>query len=167
MLSEKLRTYSCVFEHARVNVVLPRLRILELDELNVHPPPCGNSDGPSSFTLRAPRLRWLYWQNQFAERVRIDVGKPGSVEGGLIELVSIYTCELKFYQEQMMRMLRGLLPDVPPESIDDVTRPYRTQEKYEDGKDSDEEEATEEKITCDLTSLMSRALYLIAATYPS
>ncbi|KAL6897384.1 hypothetical protein ACP4OV_007080 [Aristida adscensionis] len=148
-LLEKLRTYSCVFEHARVDIVLPRLRILELDELNLHPPPCSNSDGPPfaeiiidapelemldvyctpwstrdyrSFTLQAPRLRWLYWQNQFAERVRIDVGKPGSVEGGLIELVSIYTRELKFYQEQMMRMLRGLLPDVPPESIDDVTR---------------------------------------------
>ncbi|KAL6897259.1 hypothetical protein ACP4OV_006955 [Aristida adscensionis] len=176
-LLEKLRTYSCVFEHARVDIVLPRLRILELDELNLHPPSCGNSDGPPfaeitidapelemldvyctpwstrdyrSFTVQAPRLRWLYWQNQFAERVRINVCKPGSVKEGWIELVSIYTRELKFYQGQMMRMLQGLLPDVPRESIDDVTRPYRTQGKYEDGEDIDEEEATEEKITCEL-----------------
>ena len=57
-----------------------------------------------------------------AERVAIDVGRPGSVKVGVIQLRSVYTREMEDYREQMMRMLRGLLPDLPPESIAGVAR---------------------------------------------
>jgi hypothetical protein len=67
--------------------------------------------------LRAPRLKVLRWRNQFAERVAIDVGRPGSVKVGVIQLRSpiYYSRKMEDYEEQMMRMLEGLLPDRPRE----------------------------------------------------
>nr|CAB3452467.1 unnamed protein product [Digitaria exilis] len=94
----------------------------ELLELDVNCGAPGSTADYKSFTLRAPRLHFLFWCNQFAERVAIDVGRPGSVKVGAIVLMTVYTRELKDYQEQMMRMLEGLLPDVPPESIADVSK---------------------------------------------
>ncbi|KAL6638983.1 hypothetical protein ACP70R_022713 [Stipagrostis hirtigluma subsp. patula] len=178
-LLEELVADSCKVLHPRVDIRLPHLKFLDLEEFDVRPR--GHSDGPpfgeitidapelaeldvdaspwntvdfKSFTLRAPRLKRLWWHHQFAERVRIDVGEPGSVEEGWIELMSVYSREIKYYDEQMMQMLAGLLNDVPPESIADVTRPYRTRVKYTEVEDG--EVTTEEKITCDLRALMSR-----------
>ncbi|KAL6639593.1 hypothetical protein ACP70R_023323 [Stipagrostis hirtigluma subsp. patula] len=181
-LLEELVTFSCKIEQARVDIRLPLLKFLDLVEFDVRPrghsdeAPFGEVtvDAPElvaldvdasrwstvdykSFTLRAPRLEHLYWHNQFAERVRIDVGKPCSVEAGWIEFMSIYTREIKHYRGQMMQMLAGLLPDVPPESVADITRPYRTRVKYTEVEE-DGEVTTEEKITCDLRALMSRGI---------
>jgi hypothetical protein len=54
--------------------------------------------------------------------VVINIGRPGNVKVGAIQLRSIYTREMADFREQMMRMLEGLLPDLPRESIADVTR---------------------------------------------
>ncbi|KAL6595089.1 hypothetical protein ACP70R_048192 [Stipagrostis hirtigluma subsp. patula] len=177
-LLEELDIFCTKIEQARVDIRLPLLKFLDLDELDVCPsgqlegPPFGyiTVDAPElveldvncepgstvdykSFTLRAPRLRLLRWYNQFAKRVHIDVGRPGSVKVGRIKFMSIHTREIKYYRVQMMLMLQGLLPNVPPESVADVTRPYRTRVKYTEVEDG--EVITEEKITCDLRALMS------------
>ncbi|KAF8690551.1 hypothetical protein HU200_040913 [Digitaria exilis] len=88
-----LDIWCCKIEHARVDIRLPFLRFMDLDELDISPddrcevPPFREItiDAPDykSFTLRAPRLRFLFWRNQFAERVAIDVGRPGSVNDDL------------------------------------------------------------------------------------
>ncbi|KAJ1288710.1 hypothetical protein BS78_02G109200 [Paspalum vaginatum] len=181
---EELDMFCCNIEHARVDIRLPCLRFLDMDHVDVRPP-CGKHgddeafgiitiDAPvllefdmdcgaagattdyKSFTLRAPGLRLLCWRNQFAERVVIDVGNPGSVKLGAIRLTTIYYREMEQYREQMMRMLQGLLPDLPPESVADVARPYLTQ--GECSSDSDDEEPKDEKLICDLTELMSRGI---------
>jgi hypothetical protein len=54
--------------------------------------------------------------------VHVDVGKPGGVKLGRIQLRSVYFRKMEYYREQMMRMLQGLLPDVPPESVADIAR---------------------------------------------
>ncbi|KAL6897385.1 hypothetical protein ACP4OV_007081 [Aristida adscensionis] len=123
----------------------------ELEMLNVYCTPWSTRDY-RLFTLRAPRLRWLYWQNQFAERVCIDVGKPGSVEGG----VDRARVDLHTRAQVLPRADDADAPRAPSRRAAGVhrrrhkVRPYRTLGKYEDGEDSDEEEATEEKITCEL-----------------
>nr|CAB3452465.1 unnamed protein product [Digitaria exilis] len=142
-LLEKLNISCAKVEHVRVDIRLPFLRFMNLDDLDVSPdgdserPPFGeitidapellrlavNCDWPEftadykSFTLRAPRLRRLFWQH-----VVINVGRPGSVKKGAIELRTIHRRDLKDYQEQMMRMLEGLLPDLPQENIADVSK---------------------------------------------
>ena len=63
----------------------------------------------------------MFWC-PMAERVAIDVGRPGSVKVGVIQLRSVYTREMEDYREQMMRMLQGLLPNIPPENLDDVAK---------------------------------------------
>ncbi|KAK3126735.1 hypothetical protein QOZ80_7AG0561550 [Eleusine coracana subsp. coracana] len=177
-LLEELDLFCCKIEQARVDIHLQHLKCLEMDSVDVSPerqhdgPPYGiiTIDAPElleldmifdpgctrdfkSFSLRAPKLRLLCWRNQFAERVRIDVGRPGSVKVGTIEFISVYFREIKYYREQMMRMLQGLLPDVPPESVADIARPYLT---LEECPDSDEDDDTvEEKLTCNLKALMS------------
>lgn len=133
-------------EHARVDIRLPLLRFMSLIDVDVSPhgrspgSPFGEIaiDAPEllelevdsfhgsadykSFSLRAPRLRLLAWRNQYAERVVINIGRPGNVKVGAIQLRSIYTREMADFREQMTRMLEGLLPDLPRESIADVTR---------------------------------------------
>ncbi|TVU39864.1 hypothetical protein EJB05_13307, partial [Eragrostis curvula] len=175
-LLEELELFCCKIEQARVDINLPHLKFLEMDSVDVghyEGPPFGHItvDAPElvrlymifepgctrdfkSFTLRAPKLQLLCWYNQFAERVHINIGKPGSVKDGKIEFMSVYFRKIEYYREQMMRMLQGLLPNVPPDSVADIVRPYIT---LEECPDSDSEDNTvEEKITCDLSALMSR-----------
>jgi len=52
----------------------------------------------------------------------LDVGRPGSVRFGGITLMSIDCRGMLYYREQMMRMLQGLLPNIPPENLDDVAK---------------------------------------------
>jgi hypothetical protein len=99
----------------------------ELEELVVN---CstGWSVEYKSFTLRAPAMRCLRWFEQFAEIVRIDVGKPGSVSRGTIqftsngELEEMSCREMKYYRAQMIVMLHGLLPHLPPWIVADIAR---------------------------------------------
>ncbi|PAN10247.1 LOW QUALITY PROTEIN: hypothetical protein PAHAL_2G081200 [Panicum hallii] len=178
---DELDIFCSRIEHARVDICLPLLRFIDLDEVDVSPDgrsggaPSGEItiDAPElleldvtcnagsttdykSFRLRAPRLRLLCWANQFAERVAID-GRPGSVTVGVIQLRSVYTREMKYYREQMMRMLRGLLPDLPKESIAGVARPFMKLEECVDS-DDDEDEPKDEKLTCDISALTSRGI---------
>ncbi|RCV10210.1 hypothetical protein SETIT_2G094100v2 [Setaria italica] len=120
----------------------------ELVELDVDCCASGSTVDYKSFKLRAPRLHLLCRRNPFAER------GPGSVKVGVIQLRSVYTREMKDYQEQMMRMLEGLLPDLPRESIAGVARPYMTLEECDDS-DDDEDEPKDKRLTCDITALMS------------
>ncbi|KAG2641019.1 uncharacterized protein LOC120666615 [Panicum virgatum] len=180
---DELDIFSSRIGHARVDVRLPLLRFIDLDEVDVSPedgrsggPPFGEItiDAPElleldvtcnagsttdykSFRVRAPRLRLLCWANQFAERVAIDVGRPGSVKVGVIQQRSVYTREMESSREQMMQMLGGLLPDLPPESIAGVARPYMTLGECVDS-DDDEDEPKQEKLTCDIDGLMSRGI---------
>ncbi|TVU39891.1 hypothetical protein EJB05_13335, partial [Eragrostis curvula] len=178
-LLEELDIIFCKIEQARVDICLPHLRFLGMTSVDVSPQ--GQHDGPpfghitvdapemeelsiwagermkgfKSFTLRAPKLQLLSWNNQFAERVHVDVGRPGSVEVGKIEFTSVYFGKIKKYWEQMMQMLQGLLPNVPPESVADIVRPYMTPEECPEAPDSDSDDHTvEKKLSCDLTALM-------------
>ncbi|TVU39863.1 hypothetical protein EJB05_13306, partial [Eragrostis curvula] len=174
-LLEELELICCKIKQDRVDINLPHLKFLEMDSVDVghyEGPPFGHItvDTPELvrlymifepgctrdfklFTLRAPKLQLLCWYNQFAERVHINIGKPGSVKDGKIEFMSVYFRKIEYYREQMMRMLQGLLPNVPPDSVADIVRPYITQEEC---PDSDSEDNTvEEKITCDLSAIMS------------
>jgi hypothetical protein len=82
----------------------------------------GTTTDYKSFTLRAPRLRLLCWRNQYAERMVIDVGRPGSVKFGAIRFMWISALQMECFREQMMRMLQGLLPSIAPENLDDVAK---------------------------------------------
>ncbi|KAL6642408.1 hypothetical protein ACP70R_020589 [Stipagrostis hirtigluma subsp. patula] len=119
-----------------------------------------------SFTLRAPKLRRLSWHEQFAERVRIDVGNPGSVTEGTIEFTSNgereeMSCrEMKHYRAQMMQMLRGLLPGLPAGSVADVAGPYMKVDERTVVEEDTGEVIPEETLTCDLGGLVSSAALL-------
>ncbi|PUZ69032.1 hypothetical protein GQ55_2G076200 [Panicum hallii var. hallii] len=162
---DELDIFCSRIEHARVDIRLPLLRFIDLDEVDVSPDgrsggaPFGEItiDAPELLELDSFRLRLLCWANQFAERVAIDVGRPGSVKVGVIQLRSVYTREMKCYREQMMRMLRGLLPDLPKESIAGVARPFMKLEECVDS-DDDEDEPKDEKLTCDISALTSRGI---------
>ncbi|TVU30072.1 hypothetical protein EJB05_21678 [Eragrostis curvula] len=67
--------------------------------------------------------------------------------------MSVYFRKMEYYREQMVRMLQGLLPNVPPDSVVDIARPYITLEECPDS--DSEENAVEEKITCDISALLS------------
>ncbi|KAF8731787.1 hypothetical protein HU200_015725 [Digitaria exilis] len=58
---------------------------------------------------------------------------------------------------QIMQILQGLLPDVPQESIADVSKPYITLEECNDSDDDDEDDK-DERLTCDIEALMSRGV---------
>ncbi|CAO2148035.1 unnamed protein product [Urochloa humidicola] len=151
---EDLEISRSTIEHdaARVDIRLPRLRVLDMDEVDVVGPEgviavdapemvvldvscgAGSTADLRSFSLRAPRLHVLCWNNQYAERVDMDAA---AVEVGVIrftelvqvdagrpdKVVSTYTRrQMKCYREQMTRMLQGLLPNLPPESIADVAK---------------------------------------------
>ncbi|KAF0908932.1 hypothetical protein E2562_030228 [Oryza meyeriana var. granulata] len=110
---EDLSLEDCTVEHRQVDIRLPRLKLLIMDDVNVWPrhryelAPFGHVtvDAPAletllvicstgwtveyeSFTLRAPALRRLSWWEQFTERVLLDVGMPGAVTEGTIEFKS-------------------------------------------------------------------------------
>ena len=147
-LLEELSLSSCDIRQARVDIRLPRLRFLDMDTVDVAPHGRSSTEAPygvitidapeltelemdcragattdyRSFTLRAPRLRLLCWRNQYSERMVLDVGRPGSVRFGGITLMSIYSPGIMYYREQMMRMLQGLLPNIPLEDLDDVAK---------------------------------------------
>ncbi|TVU26062.1 hypothetical protein EJB05_28591, partial [Eragrostis curvula] len=135
-----------------VTVVAPAVEVLIVN-CNV-----GCESDYRSFTLRAPRLRGLAWHNQFAEHMDMDVGSPGGVAEGVIELTwngAFLRRSSKEYRALMMRMLEGLLPELPLEQLADAVRPYIALDKYMvDGTDEDEL-LPEEKLTCDLDALMS------------
>ncbi|TVU26060.1 hypothetical protein EJB05_28589 [Eragrostis curvula] len=88
----------------------------------------------------------------------MDVGSPGGVAEGVIELTwngAFLRRSSKEYRALMMRMLEGLLPELPLEQLADAVRPYIALDKYMvDGTDEDEL-LPEEKLTCDLDALMS------------
>ncbi|CAN6171506.1 unnamed protein product [Urochloa humidicola] len=124
---EDLRIIDSMMELSRVDIQLPLLKRLQMDEAYFIPDANIAVDVPEledldvcseagyaaadyhSFTLRAPRLRCLTWSDQFAERVHIDVGKPGTVTSGRIEFTSSrafhYCREMEDIRVQMMRML--------------------------------------------------------------
>jgi hypothetical protein len=147
---EHLGIFNCEIEQARVDIRLPLLKSLDMDHVDVgaHGDSIGSPfgditvDAPEledlevncsagctadykSFTLRAPMLRYLHWHNQFAERVAIDVGSPGSVAEGKIQFEwnQESSCrDMKRYKAQMMRMLEGLMPKLSAERVADAAR---------------------------------------------
>ncbi|CAL5089602.1 unnamed protein product [Urochloa decumbens] len=181
---EDLDISSSTIEHGRVDIRLPRLRYLDMDDVDVVGPPgvvavdapemveldvycsAGCTADLRSFSLRAPRLRVLRWENQYAERVHMDAA---AVEVGVIRftervdvdagrparVVSTYTRQMKCYREQMTRMLQGLLPNLPPERIADVSKPCMELEVHlhHEVDEYTGEMTKEEKLTCDLKAL--------------
>ncbi|RLM87479.1 uncharacterized protein C2845_PM04G06350 [Panicum miliaceum] len=111
-LLEHLGVSFSTVEQARVDIRLPLLKSLDMEDVDVRPhddsfEPFGQVtiDAPEleelvltstsggtaeyrSFTLRAPRLRYLGYHNQFTGRVDVDVGRPGSVRAGSISFES-------------------------------------------------------------------------------
>ncbi|CAN6180389.1 unnamed protein product [Urochloa humidicola] len=183
-LLEHLGVFSSRIEQARVDIGLPLLKSLEMEDVNVRPhenflEPFGEVtiDAPEledlelrsttgatavyrSFALRAPRLRHLSYHNQFvAGSVDIDVGRPnGSVRSGSISFESNaeFMCpEMKLCSKQIMRMLECLLPELSPEDIANTTRPHMKLDKYSVEGFEVGEMIPEERLTCDLTAVMS------------
>jgi len=132
--------FECSIELACVHIDLPLLRSLrmdqaygaarvaidapELEELDVNCSAGYTGADYWSFTLRAPRLRRLTWSEQFAERVHIDVGRPGSVTSGRIKFTWEPVCcrAMEDLRAQMARILEGLLPELSPEGVADAAR---------------------------------------------
>ncbi|CAL5079439.1 unnamed protein product [Urochloa decumbens] len=182
-LLEHLGVFSSRIEEARVDIRLPLLKSLEMEDVNIRPhedflEPFGEVaiDAPEleelelrsttgatavyrSLTLRAPRLRHLGYHNQFvAGEVDIDVGRPGSVRAGSISFesnVEIMCPEMKLCRMQMMRMLEGLLPELSPEDVANAVRPHMKLDKYSVEGFEVGEMIPEEKLTCDLSAVMS------------
>ncbi|CAL5066249.1 unnamed protein product [Urochloa decumbens] len=182
-LLEHLGVFSSRIEQARVDIRLPLLKSLEMEDVNIRPhedflDPFGEVaiDAPEleelelrsttgatavyrSFTLRAPRLRHLGYHNQsVAGEVDIDVGRPGSVRAGSISFesnVEIMCPEMKLCRMQMMRMLEGLLPELSPEDVANAARPHMKLDKYSVEGFEVGEMIPEEKLTCDLSAVMS------------
>lgn len=155
-LLERLRIESCRVERRAAVVRLPRLKLLAMEDIDDgsagrENAPFGDVavDAPEleelavscstrwavdyrCFSVRAPVLRRLRWREQFAQRVRVDVGNPGRVSEGTIEFTfngdrnDMSCCEMKFFHAQMMKMLRGILPNLTPSSIADIARLQRT-----------------------------------------
>ncbi|CAM0943989.1 unnamed protein product [Alopecurus aequalis] len=185
-LLEHLAIWESTIKHPCVNIRLPHLKSLDMYDVDIELPgdffyPYGDVivDAPDleeldvicttgctveykSFTLRAPAMRYLLWSEQFVERVRIDVGKPGSVSGGMIRFTSnglleeMRYREMKEYRAQMIQMLHGLLPDLPRETVADTARPYMMSKTRTVMDEDLGEMVPEETLTCDLRRLMSR-----------
>ncbi|CAN6165687.1 unnamed protein product [Urochloa humidicola] len=173
---ENLRIIDATVEVARVDIRLPLLKSLEMDDVYVTPHagitvdaaeleelhvvcPEGGSSDYKSFTLRAPRLRCLVWKEQFVERIFIDVGRPSSVTSGRIRFTwghRFEECrEMKDFRAQTVRMLEGLLPELSPECVAHAARPYMSLDKYTIKDPNTSEPITWDKLTCDLGALMS------------
>ncbi|OEL21387.1 hypothetical protein BAE44_0017591 [Dichanthelium oligosanthes] len=134
---------------------LPSLRSLTLDSVTVEAP-----FPPSAWCPRLEGLPYLKTlkMNEFAERLDVDVGTTGSVTSGRIKFTWVFDgcSEMEDFGAQMMRMLEGLLPDLPPECVANAARPYMMLDKYTVEEDSDfSEPILEEELTCDLSGLMS------------
>ncbi|RCV10844.1 hypothetical protein SETIT_2G141200v2 [Setaria italica] len=152
-------------EHARVDIRLPALKSLDMDDVDVSVPGDHDGSGPccgditvdapmleavelkgtaewtveyKSFTLRAPRLRCLSWYGQYTRQRE----EP-------------YSRDMKYFRAQMLQMLQGLLPDLPPETVANVARPYMTVDAYTVEAEGTGEMIPEERLTCNLTALMS------------
>ncbi|RLM85268.1 hypothetical protein C2845_PM04G06340 [Panicum miliaceum] len=54
-----------------------------------------------------------------------------------------------------MRMLEGLLPELSPEDVADAARPHLTLDKYSVESFDSGKMIPEEKLTCDLSALMT------------
>lgn len=146
-----LHVWETSIQEERVDICFPRLKHLNLFDIDVSPrngfeEPFGDVtiDAPEleslnvdletectvscefkSFTLRAPRLRCLNWHNQSAERTVIDVGRPPSniIEGRIVfKWFLNEDSEKTVCEAQMMRMLRGFLPELSPERVADAVR---------------------------------------------
>ncbi|CAN6213624.1 unnamed protein product [Urochloa humidicola] len=182
-LLEHLGVFSSRIEEARVDIRLPLLKSLEMEDVNVRPydyflEPFGDvaintpeleelelrsTTGATaeyrSLTLRAPRLRHLGYHNQFvAGSVDIDVGRPGSVMSGSISFESNaeFTCpEMKLCRKQIMQMLEYLLPELSPEEVANAARPHMKLGKYSVEGFEVGEMIPEERLTCNLTAIMS------------
>ncbi|CAN6180398.1 unnamed protein product [Urochloa humidicola] len=173
---EDLCIFSSMMELSRVDIRLPLLKRLEMDDAYFNPEADIAVDAPEleeldvgceaggapvyrSFTLRAPRLRCLVWSELFVDRVSIDVGRPGSVASGHIRLTrspEFDECrEMEDIRAQMMRMLQGLLPDLLPESVADAARPYMSLVKGTVEDPDTSKPIPGEKLTCDLSGLIS------------
>uniref|UniRef100_A0A0Q3R100 Uncharacterized protein n=2 Tax=Setaria TaxID=4554 RepID=A0A0Q3R100_SETIT len=63
--------------------------------------------------------------------------------------------DMKYFRAQMLQMLQGLLPDLPPETVANVARPYMTVDAYTVEAEGTGEMIPEERLTCNLTALMS------------
>ncbi|CAN6222833.1 unnamed protein product [Urochloa humidicola] len=173
---EDLCIFSSMMELSRVDIRLPLLKRLEMDDAYFNPEADIAVDAPEleeldvgceaggapvyrSFTLRAPRLRCLVWSELFVDRVSIDVGRPGSVASGHIRLTrspEFDECrEMEDIRAQMMRMLQGLLPDLLPESVADAARAYTSLVKGTVEDPDTSKPIPGEKLTCDLSGLIS------------
>lgn len=150
---EYLGISNSIVEQHRVDICLPHLKTLDIHQVHVNTygydrfrePLClgdvtmecpelekldmcciaGTTPDYGRFTLQAPRLRHLIWRNQFAERVDVQLGRPSSVTSGLIEFsLNSGNCrEMEEYNEMMLQMLRGVLPELPPDNgVADATR---------------------------------------------
>ncbi|KAK1620050.1 hypothetical protein QYE76_025567 [Lolium multiflorum] len=185
---EQLAFWDSTIKHPCVDIRLPHLKSLDMDDVRIELPSAGDFlfpygdvtvDAPEleelmvicstgcsveykSFTLRAPAMRYLQWFGQFAELVHIDVGKPGSVTRGTIqftsngELEEMSYREMKDYRAQMMQMLHGLLPHLPPLTVADTAQPYITSKTRTVMDEDLKEMIPEETLTCDLGRLMAR-----------
>ncbi|TVU39878.1 hypothetical protein EJB05_13322, partial [Eragrostis curvula] len=179
---EYLGIFNSAIDLARVDICLPQLKVLEMDEVHVVPPGgagkpladvtvdspvmekldmyCSTGCTPDYglFTARVPRLRHLTWHHQFAERVNVHFGSPSSVGSGSIVFTwngGFHCRETKECKALMMRMLGGLLPELSSDGLADAARPYMTLDKYK-VEDSDTGEMfPEEKLTCNLKALMT------------
>ncbi|CAN6165686.1 unnamed protein product [Urochloa humidicola] len=172
-LLEDLCVFRSMMEQDRVDIRLPLLKRLELNEAYFNPDadiavdvpeldigyPAGSASAYRSFTLRAPRLRCLAWTELFVERVSIDVGRPGSVASGWLRFTwsaGFEECPvMKDFRAQMMRMLQGILPDLPPECVADAARAYMSLVKCTLEDPDTGKVVKGEKLTCDLNGLMS------------
>ncbi|CAL5076267.1 unnamed protein product [Urochloa decumbens] len=165
-----------IMELSRVDIRLPLLRRLEMDDAYFNPGADIAVDAPEleeldvgceagaapayrSFTLRAPRLRCLAWSELFAERVSVDVGRPGGVASGRIRFTwspGFEECpEMKDFRGHTMRMLQGILPDLPPECVADAARAYLSLIKCTVEDPDTGKPLPGEKLTCDLSGLIT------------
>ncbi|CAL5089587.1 unnamed protein product [Urochloa decumbens] len=173
---EDLYIFSTIMELSRVDIRLPLLKRLEMEDAYFSPGAAIAVDAPEleeldvgceagaapayrSFTLRAPRLRCLAWSELFAESVSVDVGRPGGVASGLIRFTwspGFEECpEMKDFRGHTMRMLQGILPDLLPECVADAARPYVSLEKCTTENPYTGKPVPGEKLTCDLSGLFS------------
>ncbi|TVU07463.1 hypothetical protein EJB05_13942, partial [Eragrostis curvula] len=180
-LLEDLRISSSRIERTCVDIRLPLLKSLDMDDVDVsqrsddefffeeYPYSDIAIDAPHmeemaidctvggtapylSFTLLAPPLRYLYW------RQRVRIGSSVDIAAGTIVFeanAEIGYPEISYHKVLMMRMLQELLPELSQESVTSAARPYMTLEKYTVEGCGSGEMIPEERLTCNLEVLVS------------